>query len=179
MAFTSGTAGRHCCRGCVRDKRCNCGTAGRPCCEKATGSGCRCRRAEPVCTRVALQTYGEEHRTPSSRAFVTRAKVARLTAVHPDGCMLEQNGPRLSVWHFKARLLIHQPLAPPFAGARSSPSRRGRAVRIVAIRTRHHALVDAVLERHVELSANLAVAVVAKDWPGAWQEETSGWRCGG
>ena len=83
---------------------------------------------------------------------------------HPStrtGGMFEEERPALvgvaSRHGSRSRALIDHPR--PRA---HPPRRRGRAVRIVAVRARHHAFVHTMLKGHVELRPDLVVAVVAE-----------------
>src|SRR5688572_27242470 len=88
--------------------------------------------------------------------------MARFASIHSDSGMLEEERTSFICMASKARLLISQPLLHHARTRAHAPGGRWRAVRVVAVRACHHSLIHTMLEGHVELSAYLRVAIVAK-----------------
>ena len=112
---------------------------------------------------MALQAYGE-HDGPFQQARVHRTvrTVASFAAIDTDSIVLEDKRTTLVDVAFETRLFIPLGLIHHMRTIGHAPRGRGGAVRVVAIRALHEALVDAVLEGHGELRAYGGMAAVTE-----------------
>src|ERR1039457_3885421 len=112
---------------------------------------------------VTLQADRKHHRPPQQLSVHGAVRVVTgLAALHPHRRMLVDERPALVHVALQAGLLVPQGLL-HHAGTLAHAPRWGEcAVRVVAIRTLHEALVHAMLGGHVELRANGGVAHVTK-----------------
>ena len=117
-------------------------------------------RTGPV---VTLEAHGKDHR-PAEEARVWRAvrAVADLAAFDSNGSVFESKRPTFVGVALEAGFFVGERLRDPCRPCRHAPRGSGSAVWIVAIRARHEALIDTVLERHRELASHLNVAAVAQ-----------------
>ena len=111
---------------------------------------------------MAFETHGE-HNRPAQQARVrgTVRVVADLAAFDADRGMFEHEWPALFFVTFEAGFLVAEGLLHHARPLAVSPGRRVRAVGVVAVGADHDAFVDAVLERHRELGADIGVAAIA------------------
>ena len=112
---------------------------------------------------MTLQTHGKHNRTPQ-QARVCRPvwKMASLAAIHSNGFVFIEEGPALFGVALQAGLFVREGLVHK-AGARGhTPGGGEGSVRIVAVRAIHKPFVNAMLERHGELSADFGVTAVAE-----------------
>lgn len=116
-------------------------------------------RARPV---MALQAKCEGDGTPQQTGIRRAMRtVAHFAAIHARGGMFKEKRPALVGVAAQAGLLIRLCLIDHAGPGGHTPGWGGCAVRVVAIRALHKAFVDAMLERHSELTADLLVALVA------------------
>ena len=112
---------------------------------------------------MTFQTHGEYYR-PAQQPGVRRAVriMADFAAFDANRRVLINERTAFFCVAFDASLLIALYLFHHGISAGAAPSRCERAVRVMTIATGHHSFVDAVLERHGELGANIGVTSVAQ-----------------
>ena len=89
-------------------------------------------------------------------------KMAHLAAFYANRRMLEGKWTPFIRVALQAGFFIGQGLRDQSRPGRHSPGWRESAVGVVAVAARHKPLVDAMLEGHREICANIAVAFVAE-----------------
>lgn len=87
--------------------------------------------------------------------------VARFAAFDTDGRMLKGKGPAFIEVAFEAGFFVDV-LLDHVGPSRRAPSGRRGAVRVVAIAAGHESFIDAMLEGHGELRANVGMAAITK-----------------
>ncbi len=119
--------------------------------------------AESGCSVVAFEAQWESRwALEQSRIGGTVWDVACLAPVHAGREMLKRERSTLVGVALQAGLFVVQTLIDHAGTSSGAPGWGVRAMGIVAVRARHEALIDPVLERHRELGAHVRVAVVAE-----------------
>ncbi len=126
---------------------------------------------------MALKADREENR-PAEQTCVSRSvrRVTGFASVDAHSRVFVKEGSAVLGVAFQAWLLICRRLLHHSRPRAHAPRRGDGTVRIVAIRALHHALVDAMFERHVELRSNRGVAVIAEIRLGLREQKLRGSR---
>ena|ERR1700694_4652893 len=88
--------------------------------------------------------------------------VAGFTALYAHRGMLEHKGPPLFRMALHARFFVYRSLLYHAWPVCHPPGGRKSAMRVVTVRADHYALVNAVLEWHRKLGADIGVTPIAK-----------------
>lgn len=112
---------------------------------------------------VAFEAQGKGNRS-FQKTSIHRAMRAMtgLATVNPHAGVFEDKRAALVDVAFQAGFFVTKMLRDEAWPLSHSPGWRVSAVRIVAVRTLHHALIHSMLERHRKLSSYLAVTIAAK-----------------
>lgn len=111
---------------------------------------------------MAFQAHGEDHRASQQTGVGGTVRgVARFAAFHTHRRMLKGERPAFIKVTFQTSFFVDV-LLDHVGPGRHAPGGRRSAMRIVAIAASHEPFVDAMLEGHVELRANIGVAAVTK-----------------
>lgn len=127
---------------------------------------------------VALEAERVDHRTFEQFRVgrAVRVMTALATVDANCGVFVQEGTAKINValeaWFLIALCLFHH--AGP---CRHAPRRRRCSVRVMAIAALNHALIDPVLERHVELRADRSVAGIAEFCLSLCQKRLLSWRC--
>ena len=112
---------------------------------------------------VALQAHGKEQGTRQQPGVHRTVRhVAGLAAFETRGDMLEREWTAFIAMAFDAGLIVSRRLLDHVGTQSGSPGGGERAVRIMAIGALHEPFIDAVLEGHLELRADIRVAGVTE-----------------
>ena len=111
--------------------------------------------------RVAALT--EERLLHDEQGFVRRTvRIVAVEAVFAHGRMFEEERAALFRMALEARLFVNERLVHHAGTGGHTPGRCEGAVRIMAIGAGHEPFVNAMLEGHGELAANVGVAAVTE-----------------
>ena len=97
--------------------------------------------------------------------------MAGFASIHADHGMLIEERSALFRVALQTRFFVGQCLVIHARAVGHAPRGEERPVRVVAIRAVHEAFVDAMLEGHGELRANIRVAAIAEIGLAAGQQE--------
>ena len=126
---------------------------------------------------VAFQAQSKHHRAPQqSRIGRPVRSMAGFASVDTNAEMLEYEGPPFIGVAFEARLFVRHGLLDVARARGHPPGGSKRPVRIVAVRTRHHSFLHAVLEGHRELRAHVGMTLFTESGLRLAQERAHGLR---
>jgi len=118
------------------------------------------KRTGPVMT---FETNGEHDRPPQQFRIGGPVRgMAGDTAFHPDNRVLEHERPALIHVTLQAGHFVVVRRSQHGSAGSGPESRRDRAVRIMAIRALHRALIHTMFHRHIELRPDRGMAGIAK-----------------